>query len=167
MSKSKILEPVLRSIAQAYQKQLIRYMTMARLAQKQKGVIEAGDIEILEDIIRSRQEEIGAIEALNRELRPLKEEIIGVLGLDNFTSREIIKEIPTSVGAQELHQVLGKIAQVLTGIKELDKENEELLRNKLNAVKSDLKEIQSKKQVNKAYGSLGKYQDSKFFDTSK
>ena len=44
------------------------------------------------------------------------------------------------------------------GIKELDKNNEELLRAELIAVKSDLKEIQNKKQVNKAYGSLSKYQ---------
>ncbi|NMA02963.1 MAG: flagellar protein FlgN [Clostridia bacterium] len=166
MSRANILDPVLRSIAQAYQEQLVKYLAMERLAQEQRKAIEDRDIESLENIIKERQELIEAIEALNRKLRPLKEEIVEALGLESFTSKGILQEAP-GIGAQELDQVLGRIGQILMGIKELDKNNEELLRAELNAVKSDLKEIQNKKQVNKAYGSLSKYQDSKFFDTNK
>ena len=54
---------------------------MERLAQEQRKAIEDRDIESLENIIKERQELIEAIEALNRKLRPLKEEIVEALGL--------------------------------------------------------------------------------------
>ena len=58
------------------------------------------------------------------------------------------------------------MTQVLEAIKGLDKENEKLLKDKLNQVKTDLKEVQSKKKVNNAYSSTGKTVSSNFFDES-
>ena len=138
---------------------------MHNLAQAQTKAINDNNIEKLEEIIRARQQLIVDLETVNKDLQPLKEEIQKALGLEVFSSKVILQKVPT-LGAEQLEQVLGQLTQVLEAIKGLDKENEKLLKDKLNQVKTDLKEVQSKKKVNNAYSSTGKTVSSNFFDES-
>ena len=72
----------------------------------------------------------------------MKEEIVEALGLESLLYGYLQKP---GYWSPRIGPGFGRIGQILMGIKELDKNNEELLRAELNAVKPDLKEIQNKK----------------------
>jgi len=166
VNKSNILNPVLHSMAEAYQRQLVKYKAMLKLAEKQRKCVEKEEIDKLEEVIGARQYIIKELDEMNSNLKPLRDDIMMILGLKEFSSSAILKAVPTKA-AQELADTLSELGEILYSLKEMDVLNEQMLRNKLAQVKTELEGVNNKKQAEKAYNSIVNKQPSNFFDKSK
>lgn len=166
VNKTKILTPVLHSMAEGYKKQLGKYKVMLKLAEKQKEYAEIEDMVKLEEVILARQELIKELDEMNNRLKPLRNDIMNTLGLSEFSSTAILQAMPTKA-AHELADTLGKLGEVLYSLKEMDHINEELLRKKLSQVNTDLNNIQNKNLAKKAYKKKAPSKSPKWVDESK
>lgn len=150
VKKSKILTPVLYSIASGYQKQLDKYKIMLKLAEKQKEYVESGEMGRVEEVISARQKLIYELHEMNIQLKPLREDIMGALNLKEFSSSAIKDALPIKA-ADELADKLREIGNILYAIKEVDIINEKLLKATLNGVDQQIKKIQKQSMAKKAY----------------
>jgi len=166
VNKSKLLIPVLYSMAEGYKKQLFKYRAMLKLAEKQKEYAENENMTKLEEVIQARQELIRELDVMNDRLKPLRQDIIKTLGIKEFSSTALLEAVPGKA-AQELSETLAQMGDILYAIKELDKLNEKLLRDKLSRVDSKLTDAQKKKEAQNAYKKKVPPESSKFIDENK
>lgn len=180
--KDSILNLVFQRIAEGYEEQVPYYEKMLKLAQGQstllaKGKVKEGveaegaevegvEVEQLIALINQRQELISTLENMNKGISSLKKEIKETLEIDEFNLR-LIKEKISGPGVEALSNVLDKLAQLLTQIKELDGKNEEALRRAIQQTQENLKSLQAVKKVNKAYQAEPSADGGVFIDYSK
>lgn len=166
--KDKILDLVLRRLAEGYAKQLPLYEKMYQYALEQEKNLQNEEVntDSLVEIITARREFIETIEILNKDINQLKKEICLALNLEDFQ----IKEIKTYVkgpGINELEVILEKLVQKVALIKEVDQKNEQILHRHISETKDKLTHIQNSKKANKAYQTEEEPTEGFFIDFSK
>jgi len=150
--KDSILNLVLRRMAQGYEEQIPCYEQMYDLALQQEETLREEEVNTdrLMELINRRQEIIDNLEELNGDISRLKAEVCTSLGIDQFIISKIRERI-TGPGVEDLAEVVNRLAAILQKIKELDKKNEETLRQRIKETKDKLTELQNAKKANKAY----------------
>jgi flagellar biosynthesis/type III secretory pathway chaperone len=150
VNKNNFLTPVLYTLTKEYNRQLIQYKRMLKLAEEQREYTQKEDITKVEEVILARQELINQLDEMNNKLKPLKEDIKSTLGLEDFSTKSLLAAVP-SKAAEDLAEILEQLGKVLYTIKELDAYNEGLLREKLSQVNTRLNHVQQKNKARKAY----------------
>lgn len=150
--KDSILNLVLRRMAQGYEEQIPSYEQMYALALQQEETLREEEVNTdqLVELINRRQDIINSLEEVNEEISRLKGEVCTALGIDEFIMSKIRERI-TGPGVEDLAEVVNRLAAILQKIKELDKKNEETLRQRIKETKDKLTELQNAKKANKAY----------------
>lgn len=166
MNTNKLLVPVLQSMADGYKRQLVKYKVMLKLAEKQKEYEEAENMHKLEEVIQARQVLIKKLDEMNNKLKPLRDDIMNILGLKEFSSTALLEAIPIEA-TQDLAETLSQLGEVLYAIKELDQINEKMLREKLSQVNTKLDVVQQKSLAQKAYKKKILESTSEYIDKNK
>lgn len=166
--KDSILNLVLQRLAGGYEEQVSLYQEMYGVALEQEAVLQGEEVNIdqLMELINRRQELIDTLEGHNSEIGQLKGEICLALEIEDLAISKI-KERLTGPGVQALEEVMAGLAGLLSKIKELDKNNEEILRKRIKETKDKLAELQNAKRANKAYQPDKQGADGVFIDFSK
>lgn len=150
VNKNNFLTPVLYSLTKEYERQLIQYKAMLKLAEEQREYTQKEDMAKVEEVILARQELINQLDEMNNRLKPIKEDIKSTLGLEEFSTKSLLAAVP-SKAAEDLAEILEQLGKVLYTIKELDAYNEGLLREKLSQVNNKLNNVQRINKAQKAY----------------
>jgi len=153
-------------MADGYKRQLVKYQVMLKLAEKQKEYEEVENMVKLEEVILARQVLIEKLEEMNNKLKPLRDDVINILGLKEFSSTALLEAVPIEA-TRDLAETLSQLGEVLYAIKELDQANENLLRKKLSQVNTKLDVVQQKNLVQKAYKKKNPESISEYIDKNK
>jgi len=133
---------------------------------EQKEYEEVENMVKLEEVILARQVLIEKLEEMNNKLKPLRDDIMSILGLKEFSSTALLEAVPIAA-TRDLAETLSQLGEVLYAIKELDQVNENLLRKKLSQVNTKLDVVQRKNLVQKAYKKKNTEASSEYFDKNK
>lgn len=155
-------------MAQGYAEQLPLYdrMRLIALEQEKNLLDEEINIDAIINNIASRQELINTLDNLNQEILKLKKEVCKAVNIDEFNI-STIKAIIPGPGVYELAGTLEQTALLLEEIKDLDKRNEESLRQRITETRDKLTKIQGSKKADKAYQPSPANKEGVFIDFSK
>ena len=166
--KDSILKLALQRMNQGYEEQIPFYERMYAIALEQEITLQLEEVNTdqLVELIARRQDLIGSLEELNGEITRLKGEVCIALGIKDFNI-STLREKLTGPKVEDLAEVIGRLAQLLQKIKELDKTNEDTLRTHIRDTKDKLTQLQNAKKANKAYKPEPLAKDGVFVDFSK
>lgn len=166
--KDNILNLVLRRMAQGYGEQIPLYEKMYELVLEQEKNLQSEEVntDSLLDLINKRQEIIEGLESLNAQIGDLKEEVRHALDIDEFTMGKIKANI-SGPGVEELDEAISRLGQILSRIKDMDKQNEDTLRTRIKETREKLAQLQNAKKANEAYQHNPPTKDGVFIDFSK
>jgi hypothetical protein len=166
--KDSIINLILERIAQNYEEQIPYYEEMYRIAREQQALLQQAEVDtdLLLGLINQRQELIENLEGRNREISLIRDEVCQALGIKEFNITNIQNRV-NGPGTHALTTVLAELSTVLTKIKELDKKNEEVLREEISKIKDKLRQTQNAKKVTKAYQPAAPLRDGVFIDYNK
>lgn len=166
--KSDVMRLVLEQMSSGYREQILLYQNMYELALRQKKCLEAPEVEAEEllALIGQRENLIHCLEERQEKMLGLKEEVVSALGLADFTLSGVAARFADPV-VTELVECLGDLTELLAQIKELDKKNEDTLRERIQETAEKLKQLQQGKRARKAYQSQSTDKDGIFVDFSK
>lgn len=155
-------------MSEGYREQMPLYEEMYDLALEQEKCVLAVDIDTdqLFPLIRRRQELIDILEARQEKIGRYKDEVVSILGISEFTISNI-SQICSDSAVYQLADTLEKFTALLIKVKDLDKTNEEALRNRINETADNLSNLQTEKKARNAYQQKTANKDGVFVDFSK
>gem|GEM_PF-6227391 len=135
-------------LAEVYEAQLKRYEKMLEMARHLHRLMQAG--EPFDEILSERRALMEEIDACNRELASIREEIQDALGLDRFDMERVNQTVP-GTSCLKLNYLLDRIKMVIREIQEQDRLSTILLQKSIQAIKVSLQELKDLRRANKAY----------------
>lgn len=153
----------LKELISLSNEKLLHLKNILKLTEKQKKVIDNGNIEKLNEYIAQKQNEIDAIDKLDIKFIEIynsikKENNIASLEELNTEYHPLVKEIKN---------VVEEITNLLKFIQEIEGYNNETLKKEFIQVKAKLKGVKQGKKMVNAYNSYKKMSGSIFINKKK
>jgi len=146
-----------------YRKQLEYYEEIFDLAQQERKLFDNFNWEELLEIMEKKQETMKKVDELNRELVPVKSRLIQLLGIKEFVLSKLKVSFPEQEYASLLETIIGKLAQTLEKLTNLEQENEKKLRIQIKQSAY----VRKKEAIKKSYSLPSLKIGSNFIDKKK
>ncbi|MGB4046014.1 MAG: flagellar export chaperone FlgN [Halanaerobiales bacterium] len=139
-------------------KKLDLIQQLTELTRKQSGVIDEGELEELEKLIKRKNEIMDAVDQLDEHLNPILDEIRTFAGFNQDKNTAKIEEkgkLPA-----ETENVLKDLRDLLLELQQMDQENLQKMNEKRAELGKRMVKIQSGRKANKGY-----HQDNRIYST--
>ncbi len=145
------------------QKKLEGLRHILRYTEEQSDVITEDKIEELEKIIDLKQQEMNSIDELDEAFEVYYTRLKSMLGVQS------IEEIKMSelAGAAELRQIVTSIYEMTKQIQNLEIRNNKKLRESLNQLSAEIRQVKQGQMINNGYNMGGKMPQQSYFDQKK
>gem|GEM_PF-4574838 len=127
VDKNKIYEPLIRKIIANYTAQGESYGKISALTKNQSKINNQQEISTFTEIASEKEVLFEEIAKRNEFLKKAKEDMIKVIGIDEFTI-SALKENINSPLIDELYEVLVKVGEDIKELELAERENEENLK---------------------------------------
>jgi len=133
--------------------QRLLYRQLRELAQKQSSLVDGSNPEMLLRVLAGRQRIIDRLGAIDRELKPIREQW-----------QQIAKTLPQSE-RQQAQQLVEEVQEILGEIIARDEKDTQALSSQHQRVAADIRSTTTGKRMHQAYGQNKVSGKSKYLDT--
>lgn len=141
-------------LIQLLSQQRLLYRQLQELAQKQSGLVDGKDPEMLLRVLASRQRLITKLSVIDKELKPIRADW-----------QEIAASLPPEQ-RQEAQELVASVQQILGDILARDEKDSKTLYEQKNIVASEIRTTSAGKKINNAYAQPAVNESSRYFDTT-
>ena len=134
--------------------QRLLYRQLRELAQKQSSLVDGSNPEMLLRVLAGRQRIIDRLGAIDRELKPIREQW-----------QHIAKTLP-ALQRQEAQQLIEEVQEILGEILARDEKDSHVLSSRQQQVASEIRTTTTGKRMHQAYGQNKASGQSKYLDTT-
>ncbi len=165
--KVKNLNSEIEQIVRGYKQQYQYYQDLLQLSRQLEALISADDVEDVQQLLLKRNEIIERIKVVEDNLSIHREAVMALLHLKEFNLEKVQDLIHADL-RKELTEQREAIEQLIKAIIRLDSKNEEALKNHLQDVAGELKNIHQYYEIRKAYiDRPEKFPEPRFIDKKK
>lgn len=156
-------EQYIQKLQKLSEKKMEGLRNILKLTQKQSSVITEDSIEELQKIIDLKQNEMDKIDELDQAFEVYYSRLKSMMGIQS------LEEIRMSElnGSTELKQTITSIYELTKSIQMLENSNNNKVREILNKLGSEIKQIKQGQVINNGYNIGGKLPPQSYFDTKK
>ncbi len=156
-------EQYIQKLQKLSEKKMEGLRNILKLTQKQSSVITEDSIEELQKIIDLKQNEMDKIDELDQAFEVYYSRLKSMMGVQS------LEEIRMSelTGSTELKQTITSIYELTKSIQMLENSNNNKVREILNKLGSEIKQIKQGQVINNGYNIGGKLPPQSYFDTKK
>jgi len=140
-------------LIQLLSQQRLLYRQLHDLAQKQSGLVDGKDPEMLLRVLASRQRLINKLSAIDQELKPIRAHW-----------QEIARSLPPQQ-RQEAQQLVESVQKILGDILTSDEKDSKALYEQKQKVAGEIRTASAGKKMNNAYTQPVVSEPSRYFDT--
>lgn len=135
-----------------------------KLTEHQSEIITEDNVEELHEIINLKQQQMDMIDEVDQAFEVYYQRLKSILGVQSLEEVRITQ----LAGAAELKQIVATIYQTTKHIQNLESINSNKVRDVLNKLSNDIRQVKQGKMVNSGYNIAEKLpQQSYFFDKKK